>query len=392
MPNSYLIAALSGRALAAAARRAGFAPLVADLFGDRDTRQIAAATQPLAGTLNGGLEAGPLWDALEALSEERSEPPKGLVWGAGFEDRPALLAALARRFPLCGNGPTQVRAVKDPKVFFALLTDLGIPHPTVRISPLGMPQGWLVKRSGASGGSHIQRARRRDVTAADRYFQRRLPGTALSAQFLADGQRALLLGWARQFTAPSRHAPFRFGGLAGPVMPEPALIAPAANWLNRLVAATGLVGLNSADFIATRDGLRLLEINPRPGAALDVFDSVAAQPLLALHGRACAGELPDEWAPNPGARAAAIVYARRGLRVPKAFNWPSWTADQGPAGTTIARGTPVCTVLTRAATSERAWEMARTRAETIQGTLAAANPPNRANKRQNALQEIRPHG
>lgn len=392
MPNSLLIAALSGRALAAAARRAGFAPLVADLFGDSDTRQIAAATRTLAGTLSNGLEAGPLWDALEALTEERSEPPMGLVWGAGFEDRPALLAALARRFALLGNGAAQVRAVKSPQGFFARLADLAIPQPAVRFSPPAAPQGWLVKRSGASGGSHIQRARHRNGPAADRYFQKRLSGVPLSAQFLADGQRALLLGWARQFTAPSRLAPFRFGGLAGPVTPEPALIAPAADWLNRLVATTGLVGLNSADFIATRAGLRLLEINPRPGAALDVFDSVAAQPLLALHGRACAGELPDDWTAAPGARATAIVYARRGLRVPKTFNWPSWTADQGPADTTIARSAPICTVLARAESSERAWELALARAEAIQGTLVAANPPRQANQRRNAFQEIQPHG
>ena len=38
---SLLIVAVSGRALAASARRAGFVPLVADFFADTDTRQIA---------------------------------------------------------------------------------------------------------------------------------------------------------------------------------------------------------------------------------------------------------------------------------------------------------------------------------------------------------------
>jgi uncharacterized protein len=39
LPNNpaILIAAITGRSLAAAARRAGFRPLVADLFNDADT-------------------------------------------------------------------------------------------------------------------------------------------------------------------------------------------------------------------------------------------------------------------------------------------------------------------------------------------------------------------
>ena len=39
---TVLIAALSGRGLAASARRAGYAPLVADVFGDTDTPELAA--------------------------------------------------------------------------------------------------------------------------------------------------------------------------------------------------------------------------------------------------------------------------------------------------------------------------------------------------------------
>ena len=37
MHRTVLIAAISGRALAASARRGGYVPLVADFFGDADT-------------------------------------------------------------------------------------------------------------------------------------------------------------------------------------------------------------------------------------------------------------------------------------------------------------------------------------------------------------------
>ena len=43
-----------------------------------------------------------------------------------------------------------------------------------------------------------------------------------------------------------------------------------------------LKGLGSADFLVNGGEARLLEINPRPGATLDIFDS-DTQPLLGLH-------------------------------------------------------------------------------------------------------------
>lgn len=389
MADTLLIAALSGRPLAAAARRAGFLPLVADFFGDSDTRRLAAASTIVAGGLSEGLDPGSLWDALDKLIEQASTPPAGLVWGAGFEDRPSLLAALAKRVPVLGNGPAQVRAVKEARRFFPLLDELAIPHPPVRFAPPEMTRGWLVKRSGASGGSHVRFARPRDEAATDRYFQQKLSGEAVSVQFLADGRRALLLGWARQHCEPAgRRAPFRFGGLAGPLTLPAPLVAPAGDWLSRLVEATGLVGLNSADFIVARDGLRLLEINPRPGAALDVFDLEGSAPLLALHVGACHGEMPDRWRGPSAARAASIIYARRGLRVPRGFAWPRWTADRGAPGTVLPRGAPVCSVLTQGDTPEAAWERASERAEAIHATLAAATPSRREREVRRRRQEV----
>ena len=62
-----LIAAVSGRALAAAARRAGYVPLVADFFADDDTRHIAHACRKLD-TLKRGFKWKALGSALEALA------------------------------------------------------------------------------------------------------------------------------------------------------------------------------------------------------------------------------------------------------------------------------------------------------------------------------------
>src|SRR5687768_638091 len=116
-----LIAALSGRAAAMAARRAGFAPYVADLFADEDTLAIAAGTRRIRGDLTSGFEEGALLDALGALAAAMPGPPLGVVYGAGFEHRPALLSRIAARWPLLGNAPGTVEAVKDPWRFAQVL-------------------------------------------------------------------------------------------------------------------------------------------------------------------------------------------------------------------------------------------------------------------------------
>ena len=58
--------------------------------------------------------------------------------------------------------------------------------------------------------------------------------------------------------------------------------ATIGGWLSGLTRRAGLVGLCSADFIRGADGYQLIEINPRPGATLDIFDSAEA-PLMEAH-------------------------------------------------------------------------------------------------------------
>jgi len=108
---SVLIAAASGRALAASARRAGYAPVVADFFGDEDTIEAARAHVRLPDGLSRGMD-DTLLDALASLAAD--EESCGVVWGTGFEDRPHLLAKIARRWPLIGKHAGDRRAIKDP--------------------------------------------------------------------------------------------------------------------------------------------------------------------------------------------------------------------------------------------------------------------------------------
>jgi predicted ATP-grasp superfamily ATP-dependent carboligase len=360
---TVLIAAIAGRALAASARRAGVPVVVADFFGDLDTRALARWV-PLPGDLETGVDGERLRDMIEALGQ----PLEGVVYGAGFETTPELLDELARAAPLLGNAPAVVRAVKDPFAFSRLLERLGVLSPRVSAQPL--PEGeWLRKRRGGAGGAHVQRAA---PPEAGCYYQERAQGRPVSALFSADGRRARLLGLSEQWPSPTAATPFRYGGCAGPAAMPPRLAARLAEACDALVAATGLVGLNSLDTLAEDAAFTVLEVNPRPGATLDVFDEGA---LWRAHLDGVAGRLSGpEWtaATRGGARAAAVVYAERAVRVLHDLPKLPWIADIPAPDSIIPAGAPVCTLVAEARDVEAARDLARRRCDVVQRSLAPA--------------------
>lgn len=347
MHKPVLIAALSGRALAASARRAGFAPLVADFFGDADTLDVAHAHRRLTSGLARGIDDAELFAALEELAN--GHPVQGIVCGTGFEDRPHLLAALAERWPLLGNGAEVMTAVKDPASFATLCHGLRIPHPALSLEVPLNPADWLAKRRGGSGGSHVTPAAGREANGST-YFQRHVPGTPVSALFLAAGSRAVVLGFSAQWSCPEPHRPFRYGGAVRPADVPPGTAAAIASAVEAIVADVPLVGLNSADFLVDGDAFWLMEVNPRPGATLDIFEPAGGS-LFALHVAACGGELPAVPPRMDDASAAAIAYADQNIASLAPLDWPDWTADRPHSGLAVTAGDPLCTVLARGPTA-----------------------------------------
>ena len=363
--NSLLIVAVSGRALAQAARRAGYIPLVADFFTDADTEALAHACRKVPGSMRRGFAWLTLESALEELAAAAPSPLLGIIYGAGFEDRPELLTGLASRWPLLGNDAAIVARLKAPETFFGTLAALGVAHPrTLRTRPSGT--GWLRKSEGGAGGSHISQGRRR---RHDAYYQEIIVGRAVSALFVGDGDRAQVLGFSAQWTAPKRGAPYRYGGAVRPASLDPAVETAMTSAVERAAGAFSIKGLASADFIVSAEGASLLEINPRLGATLDVFDSDEA-PLLALHMDAILKQELKKPAQAAGAAAAAIVYAPEGLTIRREMSWPDWVADRPRAGERIDKERPICTVAARASSAEDAKRLVEARTATILAELS----------------------
>lgn len=337
--------ALSARPLAASAARAGFAALALDLFADLDTCAHAARCVRVHKRNGYVFDGDDLIQALKHLA------PEGLpvVLGAGLEDDLDLMTRIAARNPILGNSPETVRVLKDPQALAALCAHLDVPFPEISVeTPVpgqfaGVPV--IEKKVGGAGGGHIRRRPIGDLSAPapNHYLQREVRGEAYSLLLLSNGRSAVVIGASRQWRDHDAEHPYRYGGAVGPV-PLPAPFADAIRaGAERIALACGLVGLVSMDFVVADDAWYLVEVNPRLGATLDIFDVDPLPPLLGLHLAACGGRVPDS-VPTPSeAHAACVLYAETDVLVP-ACALPDSVADRPPAGAAIPKGAPVCTV------------------------------------------------
>lgn len=366
-PEPALLAvALSGRALAQAVRRAGYAPLVIDLFGDADMRAAAASSVVVAGSLAYGFDAEDLLAAAEVIAPKGTVA--GFVYGSGLEAQPELISALAEGRPLFGNSAATVAALKSPTEFFALLNSMGLPYPEIQLDPPLEPTGWLAKRIGGAGGAHVLPA----AQAAGRsfYWQRLIAGRVVAALVVADGRQGRLLGFSAQWAAATATAPFRFGGAIAPASVPEAMARAIGAALDPLVQKSGLKGLASIDCVFAEDGsFTVLEVNPRPGASLELFDGEGEGSLISLHLAACCGVLDHPYKPPSLAKAMAVVYADRLLAVPYVPSWPEWVHDRPRPGARLEGGAPVCTVTAAAADPLEAEALVRERARWVLAQL-----------------------
>lgn len=369
MPESglILVAALSGRAIAQAVARTGAAAATLDQFGDAD---LPMPARRVAGDPVAGFDGQALIAAARALAP----PGSGLVVGSGFEQTPELLAALMRAGPfrLLGNGPEVVRAVKDPMGFAARLAtlgleELGIGHPETRTAVPGdaAPGDWLVKRVGAAGGWHITLWTGAPLPGGH-CLQRRAAGRAMSVAFIADRTgRCETVAISRQWADPAAEAPFRYGGAVLPAAVPTSLADRLAEAARRIAAAFGLVGLNSLDLLVDGETATVLEVNPRPGATLDLLERHRPGGVMRAHLDAVAGLAWSLGAPRPGVIAGAVAYAAAAMRMPAGFVWPPWCADLPRAGSVLEAGQPLCSVTAWGGDEEEARRRLSSRIERI---------------------------
>lgn len=303
------------------------------------------------------------FDADDLLAHLELLPPSPVLYGSGFEQQPELLGKIAVRHQLIGNSPEIVARIKNPSSFFDLLGMLQISYPATRLTPPDDKTGWLIKRSGGAGGTHI---RREGVSASGEYYQQEITGESVSVLFLADGKSARIVGFNQQWLAPESGLPFCYGGAVSRASVPPEAKAGMNLALQAIVEHTGLRGLNSMDCMLIGNMFFVLEINPRLSASFGLYDGPW---LLREHLQACEGHLWFGDVPEFPAQAHKIIFAPADFIIPSNMSWPTWVSDIPEAGSIIKAGQPVCSVLASAADAASARKTVFARGQQLEAQL-----------------------
>jgi uncharacterized protein len=313
-----------------------------DLFGDLDLRAARVVKRR----------------SLTALVDAAVEEPSGsVVYGASFENHPKLVERLAERHTLLGNPAATLRAVRDPVRLGAALGDLPFPRTRVTAPSAGR---WLRKPLRGGGGTRVSEWRGGAVRPGT-FVQERIDGIVCSAAAVADGHDAVLLGLTEQLVG-ARAFGVRghrwCGNLVPPRVPVPRDQAQAI--CSRVAAAFGLRGLFGVDFVWDGERAWTVEVNPRPTASLEAIE--AAYGVRVFDPPAVVDE-------PVRAAGKAVLFATEDVVIGDSERWlERGVRDVPHPGERIAKGRPICTVVTTAASPQDALarleaEAARLRAE-----------------------------
>jgi predicted ATP-grasp superfamily ATP-dependent carboligase len=365
-----LLVAFSARMLAELAVREGHAVVAVDHFGDLDLRRLCPSVPVRRGGMAGLVEAA---EAIGASS---------VVYGAGLENRPDLVARLSAGRALLGCDPQTLGRVRDPVVLGAALRDAGFAYPRTLPggeAPADRARRWLCKPVRGGGGRGV-REWRGGALRAGRMVQERIEGLPCSAAAVADGRSAALLGVSEQLIGRRALGTRGYGwcgNLAPARLPAPereALAQQAEAICAHLAAAFGLRGLFGVDVVWDGDKAWVVEVNPRPTASLESLAAAHGLRPFTAHLEACAGRLPAHAAPARAAAAGkAVVFATEPVRAPDTRGWSARGIRDVPhPGERIAAGHPLCTLVGTADTPEAVLADLELRAAALRAELRGA--------------------
>jgi len=289
---------VSTRALAESARRASHEATAVDYFGDLDHRLACPVTGLTTDLEIEHPTAEALFRVLDSMDFD------GIVYTSPLENHPELVARWESRGVLLGNGQRCLARVRDYPELSRVLGRYGIRTPvTIHTgSSRSLHQlvpgelRWLLKPSRGGGGRGVRLVHVPRLPRPGWLLQEFVTGIAASATFLSDGRDWVLLGTSRQIPGdillPTQG--FRYAGnvvpLAVPTGFDTQRIERQVRQLPAvLVGEFGLKGLNTVDFIATEEGICVLEVNPRWSASVELFEAALDVSLFGQHVEACRG-------------------------------------------------------------------------------------------------------
>ncbi len=268
----YVLATLSGRGVVCSSQRFGCKVGIMDVFGDKDCL-ISAVFWRHIGT---SFPVQPDIDSkkfLNSLSAFKINGFKGLIIGSGFEGKYNVLRKANEILPLYANSLSVFKFLENSVEFFNIIKSLEVPFPQVNLSAdsfKGLGSDWILKDLCSSGGRGIKKPFGRKSKSSE-YFQKQLPGTAVSLSFFADGRNFIPLGYTKSVATKQSHLPFVFCGLDGPIELDDSVDQEVLRISKLIIRKFKLRGFNGIDFLVSDKTVHFLDLNPRITASFEIL-------------------------------------------------------------------------------------------------------------------------
>ena len=322
--QNILVIGFDTRNVVCSASRAGYTVCSIDAFCDLDLRECAHATAFLECRTIQELHQLKA-SRIKAQMAEFGLEFDALVPGSGLE----MLDHNDFPCPVLASSPDAMQKASDKLYLSKKLEAIGIPHPrcysSEELDAIEYPV--MIKPASGGGGifNRIARSRQEllaileelqglnpELTEETIVIQEFLEGTPSSVSLLSTKNEALSVAVNEQLIGIPwlSRLPFAYCGNITPFMTNQAEEMEAL--AEELVLEFKLLGSNGVDFLASKKGPVVLEINPRFQGSLDTVEKAMNINLFEAHAGCFRGELPEK----PEAKGFAVrgvIYSDREL-------------------------------------------------------------------------------
>jgi uncharacterized protein len=326
--QNILIIGFNTRNVVCSASRAGYTVCSIDAFCDFDLQKCAYASKFLeCRTVKElhQLETSQIKDQIAEFGLEFD----ALVPGSGLE----TLNHNDFSCPVLASSPDAMQKASDKLYLSKRLEALGIPHPhcysSEELDAIEYPA--MIKPISGGGGIFNRVARNKqellsimeelyslnpELTEKALIIQEFLEGIPSSVSLLSTKNEALSVAVNEQLIGIPwlSRLPFAYCGNITPFKTEKAEEMEAL--AEELMLEFKLLGSNGVDFLVSKKGPVVLEINPRFQGSLDTVERAMNINLFEAHAGCFKGELPDK----PKAKcfaARGVIYSDRDLFIDK---------------------------------------------------------------------------
>lgn len=253
-----------------------------DVFGDRDIRDKVCGWKNI-GNANYEIDEQKFLKVFKEVVREFS--PSAWTHASGFEGKYNLITEAEKCLVHYGLSEDKIQRIRRPLSFFEALERLNIKHPETFVDKFDVESsdGWLRKDFDTAGGLGIVRNNVSKLISDGNYFQKEIKGKPLSVFFLVEHERIIIFGYCENIYEKKYNSPYFYQGLIGPVKLSIEVENSILKIIKKIVEEFNLMGLNGLDFILTEEEVFVIELNPRPTGAMEIFEKLLNKSILEMH-------------------------------------------------------------------------------------------------------------